>query len=146
MSTDQNKAIVARWFYDVFSKGKLDVADQIFDTNYQSHDAGGPPGGWPRGPQGAKAVASTYRAAFPDLDYTIDDQVVEGDKIVTRWTARGTNTGSLMGAPPTSRPVVVTGISIERLANGKIVETWVNFDGLGMLQQLGMAPVPGAAH
>jgi len=146
MATSQNQAVVAKWFFDIFSEGKLEVADQVFDPSYQSHDAGAPPGGWPRGPQGAKAVASTYRAGFPDLKYTVEDQVIQGDKIVTRWTARGTNTGSLMGAPPTGRSVMVTGMSIERLANGKIVETWVNFDGLGLFQQLGLIPVPGTSH
>ena len=67
----------------------------------------------------------------------------EGDRIVTRWTGRGTNSGSLMGMPPSGRSIAVTGISIERIANGKMVETWVNFDALGMMQQLGVVPIPG---
>jgi len=69
--------------------------------------------------------------------------IAEGDKIVTRWTATGTNQGTLMGIPPSGKRVTITGISITRIANAKAVEDWVNFDGLGMLQQIGAIPTPG---
>ncbi len=99
--------------------------------------------GWPRGPEGAKAVVATYRGAFPDVHFTIEDQIVEGDKVVTRWTGQGTNTGSLFGMPPTGKPATVTGIQIDRIAGDKIAKTWVNFDALGMMQQLGVIPSMG---
>jgi steroid delta-isomerase-like uncharacterized protein len=142
MSAEQNKAIVRRWYQDVFEKGNLALANEIFTADYTSHDPSAPPGGWPRGPEGAKALVATYRGAFPDIQFTIDDQVAEGDKVVTRWTGRGTNTGELMGMPPTGKKAVVTGINIDRIANGKIAETWGNFDALGMLQQIGAIPAP----
>lgn len=143
MSTEQNKALSRRSYEDIFSKGNTALIDQMYDDNYMNHDASGPPGGWPRGPQGFHGVVATYRGAFPNLQFTVEELVAEGDKVVTRWTARGTNTGSLMGMPPTGKAVVISGISIERITNGKIAESWVNFDQLGMLQQLGVIPAPG---
>ena len=83
------------------------------------------------------------RAAFPDLTVTIDDLIAEGDKVVWRWSARGTQRGELMGIPPTGREVTLTGISIDRLAGGQIVERWGEIDNLGLLQQLGAIPAPG---
>ncbi len=143
MSAEQNKAIVRRWYKDAFEKGNLALAKEIFDAGFINHDPGAPPGGWPRGPEGAQAVVATYHGAFPDIQFTIEDQIAEGDKVVTRWSARGTNKGEMMGMPPTGKSATVTGISIERIAGGKIAESWVNFDALGMLQQLGVIPTPG---
>ena len=142
MSAEYNKAIVRRWYQEIFAQGNLALSDEICAADYLNHDPSAPPGGWPRGPEGTKAIVATYRGAFPDVQFTIEDQVAEGDKVVTRWTGRGTHTGPLMGMPPTGKSMTVTGISIERIADGKIAETWVNFDALGMLQQLGVAPVP----
>ncbi len=81
--------------------------------------------------------------AFPDLHLTIEDEIAEGDKVVTRVTARGTHQGSFMGIRPTGKRAVVTGIVIDRFANGKTVEAWNNLDDLGLLQQLGVIPAPG---
>lgn len=139
MSTQDNRAVVQRWFNEVFTQGNLGVADEIFASDYVNHD----PTGWPQGPQGAKAAASAYRAGYSDLAFTIEDQIAEGDRVTTRWTAHGTHDGELYGVPPTGKKVTVTGISIERIAGGKIAETWVNFDALGMLQQLGVIPTMG---
>jgi steroid delta-isomerase-like uncharacterized protein len=145
MSNEANKAIAQALYGDLFSQGKLDVADAIIADEYVNHDRSAPPGGWPGGPAGFKAVVQTYRGAFPDLQFTIDDLVADGDRVVTRWTGRGINSGSLLGMPPSGRRIEVTGISIERFAGGKIVETWVNFDMFGMLQQVGALPAPGTA-
>ncbi len=145
MSTEANKELVRRWYKDAFEKGDLAVVDEIFAPNYLNHDTSAPPPGWPRGPQGARVVIQTYRSAFPDVHYTIDQQVAEGDKVVTYWTADGTNTGSLMGMPPSGKHIRISGISIERIENGKIAETWVNFDLLGLLQQVGAVPMPQQA-
>ena len=84
-----------------------------------------------------------YRSAFPDLRLTIDDLIAEGDKVVARWTAQGTNTGELMDMPPTGKESKVTGISILRISRGKVVEQRANWDTMGMLQQLGVVPAPG---
>jgi steroid delta-isomerase-like uncharacterized protein len=144
MSVEQNKATSRRWYIDMFSDGHLEIADQICTPDYHNIDPYAPPGGWPRGPEGSRAVAVTYRTAFPDLKFTVDEQIAEGDRVVTRWTARGTHTGPLPGMPITGKSAVVTGISIERYAGGKIAESRVNWDFMGMLQQLGIIPTPGA--
>jgi predicted ester cyclase len=86
-----------------------------------------------------------YLTAFPDLHFTIEDIIAEGDTVVVRQTARGTHQGDLMGIPPTGKQVSGTGITITRVVNGKAVEDWFNGDDLGLLQQLGVVPVPGQA-
>ena len=143
MSTQENKTLARQLYEDIFSQGKMALIDEIFDTDYVNHDTSGPPEGWPRGKQGFHAVAGSYRTAIPDITFTIEEQVAEADRVVTRWTARGTNTGSLAGLPPTGKTAVVRGMSIERIAGGKIAESWVNFDQFGMLQQLGIIPSQG---
>jgi predicted ester cyclase len=88
-------------------------------------------------------VVGTFRGAFPDLKGTPEDQIAEGDKVVMRWTARGTHQGELQGIPPTGRRVTVTGIVISRAAEGKLVESWEVYDALGMMRQLGLVVIPG---
>lgn len=145
MSTESTKAISRRWYEELFNLGKLAVADEICAENYTNHDPYGPPGGWPVGPAGAKAVVTTYRTAFPDVTFTVEEQIAEGNTVATRWTARGTQNGLLPGGiTPTGKPVYVTGISIERYEDGKIVESRVNWDFMGMMQQLGVIPTPAA--
>ena len=108
-------------------------------------DPYGPPGGWPVGPAGSKALVSTYRTAFPNVVFTVEDQIAEGDQVATRWSARGTHTGPLPGGiEPTGKSAIVTGISIERYVHGKMAESHVNWDFMGMLQQLGVIPTPGS--
>lgn len=140
MSAEENKAIVRRLFEELWNQGKLDVADEIFATDYIFHE---PVAGEVRGPEGFKQFVSMYRIAFPDLQFRIEDQIAEGDKIVTRWTATGTHKGELMGISPTSVQVTVTGIGIAHTDGDKIVEFWDNYDALGMLQQLGVVPPLG---
>jgi steroid delta-isomerase-like uncharacterized protein len=145
MSTEQNKATSRRWYLEIFNEGQLDLADEINTADYTNHDLYAPPGGFGRGPQATKNVVTLYRSAFPDVRFTIEDQIAEGDVVVTRWTARGTNTGSLNGMPPTGKKATIGGISFERYENGKLAETQLNFDMMGLLQQLGVIPNPGAA-
>lgn len=140
MSMEQNKATIRRWYLEIFNQNQLALADELNTANYISHDVYAPPGGYGQGPQATKNIVSLYRAAFPDVHFTIDAQVADGDKVATRWTATGTNTGSLNGMPPTGQRIMITGISIERFENGQIAETWVNWDFMGMLQQLGVIP------
>ncbi len=102
-----------------------------------------PPGEEIHGREGIEQFYGALRAAFPDLRITIEDQVAEGDRVVTRWTARGTHTGAFQGIPPTGKQGRMTGIDIDRIADGKVVECWVNSDDLGLLQQLGVIPTPG---
>ena len=115
MSKQDNLALVQRWFNEIFTGGNLGVADEIFAADNVNHD----PTGWPLGPQGANTAASAYRAGYSDLAFTIEDQIVEGDRVATRWTAHGTHNGELYAVPPTGKKVTVTGMSIERIAEGK---------------------------
>src|SRR5262245_38371385 len=99
--SQQNKAIVRRGFEELFNKGQLDVADEVFAKDYVGHDPALPKD--LHGPQEFKKFVQMYRTAFPDLVCTIEDQLADGDKVVTRFTARGTHRGELMGIPPTGR-------------------------------------------
>lgn len=140
MSTEANIAVAHRVFDELFSQGNFDAADEIYASGHTSHDPQAP------GVNGAAAMKhyiGMYRAAFPDLHVSIDDTIAEGDRVVIRWTARGTHQGELMGVPPTGKQAVVTGINIFRVSDGRIQEEWVNWDTLGLLQQLGVAPKMG---
>ena len=91
-------------------------------------------------------MASMYRNAFPDNRYSVEDQVAEGDMVVTRWIASGTHQGEIMGIAPTGNRVTYAGTSVERIVDGKIEETWDNYDALGMMQQIGAIPSPEEAQ
>jgi len=145
VSTEQHKATARRWFFDIIAGGQLDVADEIFAANHIIHDPHAPPSGWPDGPEGLKMVASVFGGGFSDWNITIDDQIAEGDRVATRWTARATHTGPVMGIPPTGTTAQVTGVNVARFVDGKIVESWFNFDMLTLLQQLGAIPTPEPA-
>jgi steroid delta-isomerase-like uncharacterized protein len=148
MSAESNKATSRRFFEDVFSRGKMDVVDEIISPNHVNHGPGALPG-LPNGPEGAKQFVMTYRKAFPDTQFTIDEQIAEGDRVVTRWTAHGTQKGELPGIPVTGKGATVSGMTVDRYVNGKIVESWGIFDQMGMLQQLGVVPNPqqsGSRH
>jgi steroid delta-isomerase-like uncharacterized protein len=136
--SEQNKMIARRAFEEVQSQGNLALVDEPVVSDYLGHT----PLGEIYGPEGAKRFFSTFRGAFPDLQVTVEDQIAEGDTVVTRWTARGIHEGEFQTIPPTGRQMTMTGITIFRIANGKLVEGWTNADTLGMLQQLGAAPAP----
>ena len=137
---EENKASVRLAFEEGWNKGNLTTVDEDVATNYVLHD---PFSGEVKGPEGYKQYVKMYRNAFPDLHFTIEDQIAEGDKVVTRWTCTGTHRGELMGIAPTGKLGTVTGIFIDRIAGGKAVETWAAWDALGMLQQLGVVPPMG---
>jgi predicted SnoaL-like aldol condensation-catalyzing enzyme len=142
MSTEQNKATARRWFTDIIAQGQLEVADEIFAANHIIHDPHAPPSGWPNGPEGLKLVASVFGGGFRDWQIAIEDQLAEGDRVASRWVASAINTGSVMGVPPSGKIVRVTGVNVARFAEGKIVESWFNFDMLTLLQQIGAIPEP----
>lgn len=144
MLTETNKAVSRRFFEEVFGKGKLNVLDEIIASDHVNSGPGTLPG-LPTGPEGAKQLVTVYRNAFPDVHFTIDEQIAEGDKVVTRWTADGTHKGELLGIPATGKTSTVTGVAVDRFANGKIVESWGIFDQFGMMQNLGVIPTPEAA-
>jgi len=136
--SEQNKTIARRQVEEAFNEGKLGVIDELIAPSFVNHDPATPE---PiRGPEDFKEFVKTYRSAFPDLRVTIEDQIAEGDKVVSRWSARGTQKGELLGMPASGKQATVTGISIDKIEGGKIVESWNNWDTLGMLQQLGAIP------
>ena len=144
--SEENKAIARRALEEVFSaQGDLDVADELIAPNYYiGHDPASPKD--VHGPEGVKEFASMYRNAFPDVQLSVEDQIAEGDMVVTRWIASGTHQGELMGIAPTGNRVTVAGTSVERVVDGKIEETWENYDALGMMQQIGAIPSPEEAQ
>ncbi len=136
MSTEDNKLLVRRLFEEVLNQRNLGLIDEFFSPNHVEHASTGPV----HGPDGMKQYYLIYLTAFPDAHYTVEDQIAEGDKVVTRWSVRGTHTGELMGLPATGKQGTVTGIGIVRFEGGKLVEAWTEFDALGLLQQLGVVP------
>ena len=145
MSTEENKALLRRSVEEVFSaQGDLDVADEIYAPNYVGHNPLDPED--VRGPEGAKEQARMYRSAFPDVRLSIEEQVAEGDKVVTRWIGSGTHQGEMMGIAPTGNQIRIDGITISRIQDGKVVEDWELFNGLGLMQQLDGVPTPEEAQ
>jgi len=138
-----NKEIVRRVVDGVWRDRNLTIVDELVAPDYVGHDPTQPE---PiRGLEGFKQFVGMYQSAFHDAAVTIDDQIAEGDQVVTRWTGRGTHTGELMGIAPTGKEVTVSGITVSRLADGKIAEEWELMDALGMLVQLGAVPQPATA-
>ena len=137
MSTEDNKALVRRYYEEVFSKGNFAVADEILAAAHVNHFPATPPD-LPSGAEGYKQFLDIYRTAFPDLHATIEHQVAEGDMVVTHTTLTGTNRGVVFEMYPLGRSFVVTGMYIDRIAEDKIVESWGSFDQLGLLQQIGL--------
>ena len=142
MSTEENKAITRRWTDEVWSKGSLAAMNELLATNFVFNWA--PPGvasDW----EGYKQTVTMEFAAFPNLHFTTEDMVAEGDKVVVRWTGRFTHKGEYMGIAPTGKQVTMTGISILRIVGGKIMEEWTEMDMLGLMQQLSAVPPSGKA-
>ncbi len=134
--SEQNQTLMRRGIEEVWNGGNFDVVDELIADDFVGHQ----PPLENHGPAGVKRYFAMLREAFPDIHFTIEDQIAENDRVVTRWTARATHLGTYQGIPATGKPGIVTGITINRIANGKIVEGWTNLDSLGMLQQLGVIP------
>ena len=136
MPAEENKAIFRRYVEELGNEGNFDLADEIFDQ-YRAHQSDGTT--LERGPEDVKRFMGEFRSAFPDFHSTIEDMVAEGDKVVTRWRARGTHQGEFRGIAPTGKEIEMTGIGIFRFSTeGKVVESWDAMDQLGMMQQLGV--------
>lgn len=134
-------APVRRFHAEIYQQGNLSVADEIIADGFAWHAPNLPPG-LPPGREGVKTYAGLLRTAYPDIHFTADDTITTEDKVVVRWTATGTQTGMLITLPPTGKSMTVTGIDVYRIVDGQIAELWQNWDQLGMLQQLGVAPMP----
>ena len=133
--SDQNKSVVARWAERGFNGRDMAEFDLFFGPTIVDHAL---PPGLPSGREGRKLYAGAFFGAFPDIHLHVEDLIVEGDMVVTRWSAHGTHQGELMGIPATGKPVNVTGIAIDRFENGQSVEHWEIIDQMGLMQQLGV--------
>jgi steroid delta-isomerase-like uncharacterized protein len=136
---ERNKALVRRWV-QAFNDGDLDAVDDLVTDSYVRHDPNSPQ---VRGPEEEKQLIAMYRSAFPDLRFTIEDMVAEGDRVVIRVGISATHKGELLGIPPTRNRLTLSAIEIYRFEGGKIAEQWVQVDTLGMMQQLGAIPALG---
>jgi predicted ester cyclase len=141
VATEESRATVARFFAEL---NELNVAglDNMCTSDFKLHFPGAP-GALPR--EGAKQFFGMFFAAFPDIQHTLEDEVVEGDKVAVRLTIRGTQRGEFQGIPPTGKAIVISSLNIFHLVDGKIAEQWVETDSFALLQQLGAIPTPGQA-
>ena len=128
-----NKAILRRFFEEIYNQGNLAVADDLVAADYVSHN---PAPGEAPGREGLKAFVAYLRRALADLHVTIEAQVAEGDRVATRYTIRGRQEGEFAGIPPTGKLVTITATSMHRIEDGQIRESWLNWDMLGLIRQL----------
>ena len=140
-STDVNTALVQQML-ELLMRGDLHTGDHVLAPNWVNHDPSLPP---LHGYEGFKQLSMIFRSALPDGHIEIEDLLAEGDKVATRFRLRGTNTGSFQGMPPTGKAVDITATGIFRVVDGRVADNWVNFDALGLMQQLGVVPAPGQA-
>lgn len=133
---DHNKFVVRLVTEKGFNEGDLSGISDYFSVDYKVHAPGIPP--LPPGPQAFQQAVLLFRNAFPDIRVTIEDVIGEGDRVYTRFTTRGTHTGSLMGIPPTGLPVTIFETTCHRLENGNVVESWIGDNVPNILHQIGM--------
>lgn len=136
-----NKSIMHRMYEEVWNKRRLEVADELVAPSHALHDDHLPESGV--GPEAYKRTVASFIRAFPDLHFTVEDMVAENDKVVAFWNISGTHKGEFRGIAPTGKKVSVDGITISQIANGKIMDSYLSWDMLGMLQQLGAIPPLG---
>ena len=143
-STEANRRIAHRVLEEIWGGGRIELIDELYAPGYVDHAPRGPEAEIVRGPQGLKEAVTLFRSAFPDLEYTVEETMAERDLTLARFSARGTLRGEFLGVAPTGREVRYTGTDINRITDGVIVESWVHYDALGLLEQVGLVePVPG---
>jgi len=138
MNLETNKQLVRRYFDEAINEQNVDVLNELLSSDFKSYL----PNGDFVGAEQYGQMLGMSLAAFPDLQVTVLDQVAEGDKVVTRWQAHGTQAGPFAGLPPTGKEVAVTAMHIHRLENGRFLEHWEEFDMLSLMQQVGAIPQP----
>jgi steroid delta-isomerase-like uncharacterized protein len=136
--SEENKALVRRWFEEVWNNGRTDAIDEMFDQNGIAHGLSDDPSNPIKGPSQFRPFHSLFRDAFPNMMIVIEDMVAEGDRVAARCSVRAKHEGDFMGRAATQGPVEFTGMTIVRIDNGKIVEAWNNFDFTTLLKQVGM--------
>ncbi|MCU0506538.1 MAG: ester cyclase [Chloroflexi bacterium] len=143
MSAQANRELILRFYGEVWNRGNVDVASEIFADDYVRHDprqAAAQAGG-----RGQAKIAADFRRAFPDLELTVDVLVADDEHVAARWTMAGTHTGRWGGIAPTGRTVVYSGANFFRIRRGKVIEIWNHRDDLGLREQLGVAVYAGPA-
>jgi len=142
MHAERNKAIVWRFYEELWNSRRIELAEELIAVDCVTHQlsSGSEPAGVPRGPDAMKHHIAGWLASFPDLRFTVEQTLAEGDHVVTRNVMRGTQTGEWLGVAPTGKQVTIRMIVIQRIADGKIAEDWVLVESLGLLQQLGLIP------
>jgi steroid delta-isomerase-like uncharacterized protein len=142
MSTEDHKALARRFIEEVANQGNLAVADELFAADFEVRDAVVPTA---PGPEGVKQVFKAVREAFPDFHETLEDVLADEDRVMVRWTVRGTHRGLFAGIAATGKAVLWRGVFILRVKDGRFVEMWQVHDTLGLMQQLGATVTPPAA-
>jgi steroid delta-isomerase-like uncharacterized protein len=142
MANEQNEAVVRQTF-EAFSSGDTSAAEELIAADAVAHDPAQPEEA--RGPEGFKQTVELYRGAFSDLEFTIDEMFSDRDLVCTRWSTSATHDGDLMGISATGNHITGSGISIDRVVDGKVAESWVQWDNMGLLQQIGAFETAGAA-
>ena len=135
MGVEENKALIRRFYEEVWAKGDPNVSDEVFRDDYVRHDLR--PGAAEPGPAGQTKIALDFRRGFPDVDWHVDMILGDGDFVVGRWTATGTHTGPWGPVEPSGRPISFSGVNIFRFEDGKVAEIWNHRDDLGLMTQLG---------
>ena len=135
--SEENKEILRRWFDEVWNNGRAEVIEELFDENGIAHGLSDDPANPIKGPRDYRPFYEVFRQAFPNIRIDIEDMVAEGDKVAARCSVRGKHEGDFMGRVATQSPVEITGMTIVRVDNGKIVEAWNNFDFMTLYKQVG---------
>ena len=130
------KDLVLRFVQEVINRGNVRLLRVLVSPDHVRHT----PDGELYGPEGVGIQVGEWRAGFPDLRVVVEDLIAEGDRVVSRFVLRGTHAGPFLWVPATGRAVAVAGIAVDRLAGNRLVESWINLDGLGLLLQLGVVP------
>jgi steroid delta-isomerase-like uncharacterized protein len=141
--SEENKRVVLRFYDEVWNRGNVDVALEVFADDYVRHDlrpTSATPGG-----EGQRRIAADFRRAFPDLRMSVDLILAEGDLVAARWTTTGTHAGPWGDVAPTGTTMTFSGVNVFRFEGGRVVELWNHRDDLGLMQQLGVPVVAGAA-
>ena len=134
---EENKALIRRWFEEVWNKGRADAISQMLAEDRIVHGLSDDVNAPLKGPGGFLPFHAQFREAFPNIEVVVEDQIAEGDRVATRCSVRGKHTGDSLGFAATQAPVEFTGVAITRIKDGKIIEAWNNFDFMKMYRQLG---------
>lgn len=136
--SEENKALVRRWFEEVWNKGRAEAIDEMFDANGIAHGLSDDPANPIKGPRDFRPFHTVFRDAFPNMEIVVEDTVAEGDKVAARCSVRAKHEGEFLGRAATASAVDFTGITIVRIQDGKIVEAWNNFDFMTLHRQVGL--------